>query len=98
MLILVPWKPIIIVWGLLAAMLWVGYVGSSLLEGKNPFSMELRHSHYLHAHRTASQDLTSEAFLNDDPVPAREGCASESLGLNNQILHPGCIRLVRRTL
>lgn len=54
MLILIPWKPVIIVWGFLAAMLWVGYVGSSLLEGKNPFSMDLPHSHYLHAHRTTS--------------------------------------------
>ena len=30
MLILVPWKPVVVGWGLLAAMLWVGYVGYSL--------------------------------------------------------------------
>ena len=32
MLILIPWKPVVDVWCLLAAMLWVGYVGYSVLE------------------------------------------------------------------
>ena len=44
MLILIPWKPVVIVWCLLAAMLWVGYVGYSVLEGKNPFAMAQHHS------------------------------------------------------
>jgi hypothetical protein len=44
MLILIPWKPVVVVWCLLAAMLWVGYVGYSVLEGKNPFSMAQHHS------------------------------------------------------
>lgn len=39
MLILIPWKPVVVAWCLLAAMLWVGYVGYSVLEGKNPFAM-----------------------------------------------------------
>lgn len=37
MIVLIPWKPVVFVWLLLSAMLWFGYVGSSLLEGKNPF-------------------------------------------------------------
>jgi hypothetical protein len=37
MLILVPWKPVALVWGLLSGMILVGFVASSLLEGKNPF-------------------------------------------------------------
>jgi len=38
MIILVPWKPVVVIWLLLSAMLWCGYVGSSLMEGKNPFA------------------------------------------------------------
>ena len=38
MLILVPWKPVVLVWGLLSGMILVGFVTSSLLEGKNPFA------------------------------------------------------------
>ncbi len=38
MVVLIPWKPVVFVWLLLSAMLWCGYVGSSLLERKNPFT------------------------------------------------------------
>ncbi len=38
MLILVPWKPVVLVWGLLSGMILVSFVASSLLEGKNPFA------------------------------------------------------------
>ena len=37
MYILVPWKPVVLVWGLLSGMILVGFVASSLIEGKNPF-------------------------------------------------------------
>jgi hypothetical protein len=53
MLILIPWKPVVVVWCLLAAMLWVGYVGYSVLEGKNPFAMAQHHSFRLQTHRSA---------------------------------------------
>lgn len=53
MLILIPWKPVVVAWCLLAAMLWVGYVGYSVLEGKNPFAMAQHHSNRLQTHRTA---------------------------------------------
>ena len=45
MVILIPWKPVVAAWCLLAAMLWVGYVGYSILEGKNPFAMAQHHSY-----------------------------------------------------
>lgn len=45
MVILIPWKPVIIGWSILAAMLWVGYVSYSVLEGKNPFAMAQHHSY-----------------------------------------------------
>jgi len=50
MLILIPWKPVVVVWCLLAATLWVGYVGYSVLEGKNPFAMAQHHSLHLQTH------------------------------------------------
>ena len=55
MLILIPWKPVVVVWCLLAAMLWIGYVSSSVLEGRNPFAIELNNSHRPHPHSTADQ-------------------------------------------
>jgi len=36
--ILVPWKPVVLVWGLLSAMIFLGFVASSVLEGKDPFA------------------------------------------------------------
>ncbi len=38
MQILVPWKPVVIVWGLLSAMIFFGFVASSVLQGNDPFA------------------------------------------------------------
>jgi hypothetical protein len=38
MRILVPWKPVVLAWGLLSAMIFVGFVASSVLQGKDPFA------------------------------------------------------------
>jgi hypothetical protein len=38
MYILVPWKPVVIVWGLLSAMILFAFVASSVLQGKDPFA------------------------------------------------------------
>src|SRR5229473_4465201 len=38
MRVLVPWKPVVLVWGLLSAMIFFGFVASSVLEGKDPFA------------------------------------------------------------
>ena len=38
MRILVPWKAVVLVWGLLSGMIFVSFVASSLLEGKDPFA------------------------------------------------------------
>ena len=32
-LVLVPWKPVVLVWGLLTAMILIGFTASSLLQG-----------------------------------------------------------------
>jgi hypothetical protein len=38
MYILVPWKPVVLVWGLLSGMILVSFVASSVLQGKAPFA------------------------------------------------------------
>jgi hypothetical protein len=37
-LVAVPWKPIVLVWGVLSAMILVGFVASSMVQGRNPFA------------------------------------------------------------
>ena len=37
MVILVPWKPVVFAWLLLAAMFWFWGLASFLVEGRNPF-------------------------------------------------------------
>ena len=39
MRILVPWKPVVLVWGLMSAMIFFGFVASSVLQGKDPFAL-----------------------------------------------------------
>ena len=38
MLILVPWKPVVILFGFLAALVLFSYFGTALIQGKNPFA------------------------------------------------------------
>ena len=61
MLILIPWKPVVVGWFLLAAMLWVGYVGYSVLEGKNPFAMAQRHSYHFQKRTTTDNGTRSKS-------------------------------------
>jgi hypothetical protein len=61
MLILIPWKPLVVAWCALAAMLWVGYIGYSVLEGKNPFAMAQHHSHHLQAHSNADNGTRNKS-------------------------------------
>lgn len=39
MLILVPWKPVAVVLGLLSALIFIGYFGTALAHGKDPFAV-----------------------------------------------------------
>jgi hypothetical protein len=64
MVILIPWKPVVIGWGLLAAMLWVGYVGYSVLEGKNPFAMAQHDSSRVQTHSTADNGTRNKSNPN----------------------------------
>ena len=38
MRILIPWKPVVLMWGLLSGMIFFGFVASSVLQGKDPFA------------------------------------------------------------
>jgi hypothetical protein len=40
MMVLVPFKPVALVLGLLSGLVFVGFVGSSLFEGNAPFVMD----------------------------------------------------------
>jgi hypothetical protein len=40
MMILVPFKPFVLVLGLLSGLVFAGFIGSSLLEGKAPFAVD----------------------------------------------------------
>jgi hypothetical protein len=62
MLILIPWKPVVILWCLLAAMLWVGYIGYSVLEGKNPFAMAQHHSYRFRPAAPLTTELPAKAI------------------------------------
>lgn len=60
MIVLVPWKPVIVVWLLLSGMLWCGYVGSSLMEGENPFAPYTLHApHDRHSNRSVHHQAIS---------------------------------------
>jgi len=37
-LVLVPWKPVVLVWALLTGMILVAFTASSLLHGKDPLA------------------------------------------------------------
>jgi hypothetical protein len=39
MLIIVPWKPVAVVLGLLGALIFVGFFGTAIAHGKDPFSV-----------------------------------------------------------
>jgi hypothetical protein len=64
MVILVPWKPVVVGWCLLAAMLWVGYIGYSVLEGKNPFTMAQHHSYRLQTHGSTDNQTPAKIKAN----------------------------------
>jgi hypothetical protein len=51
MLILVPWKPVVAVLVIVSGLIFVGYVGSSIMEGRNPFGVH--GNHLRHTDRTA---------------------------------------------
>jgi hypothetical protein len=62
MIILVPWKPVALVLGLLGALIFVSYFGSALMHGKDPFVVSTGN---WQQHPTAEQRATR-------PTPAQK--------------------------
>ena len=54
MVILVPWKPVALVLGFLAALILVAYFGSALISGKDPFAVSTGNWHPTAAHHATS--------------------------------------------
>ena len=64
MIVLIPWKPVVVVWLMLSAILWCGYVGSSLMEGKNPFvpyTLQASHDHH------SNHSVRHQAYSHERP-------------------------------
>jgi hypothetical protein len=74
MLILIPWKPVVLAWGLLSGLLLLGYIGTWLMEGKNPFAPHTIHmqgaakqpsSHTAQSHKSIHKVSRLQAIDND---------------------------------
>jgi hypothetical protein len=59
MTIFIPFKPVVQVLGLLTGLIFVGFVGSSLLEGKEPFVMDRGHARHTLAKQNHPQKAPS---------------------------------------
>jgi hypothetical protein len=53
-MILVPFKPFVLVLGLLSGLIFVAFIGSSLLEGKDPLTVDRAEAR----HAAVKQDAT----------------------------------------
>lgn len=66
MVVLVPWKPVALVLGLLSALVLVSYFGSALLRGKDPFAVSTGNwqpaaaVHHTTAHSTNTHKPTQQ--------------------------------------
>jgi hypothetical protein len=60
MLILVPWKPFVFVWGLLTAMILMGYAVYCVQEGRNPFSIDKHHLQQAHPHHASRNSVSPQ--------------------------------------
>ena len=71
MYILVPWKPVVLVWGLVSGMILVSFVASSLLQGRNPFAPGV----------TITRPLDAKAgtvHTGQQPKPSRKAAGTPS--------------------
>ena len=67
MMILIPFKPVVLVLGLLTGLIFVGFVGSSLLEGKEPFVMDRGQARHALVKQDAARP-SSESSFSASPV------------------------------
>jgi len=78
MLILVPWKPVVIIWLVLSAMFFFSCVAQSLMEGQNPFLprgfyiSQVDHMGHIAHHRRYAHWPAEAARLNPTPSTKSE--------------------------
>ena len=70
MVILVPWKPVALVLGLLSALILVSYFGSALMRGKDPFAVSTGNWQPAAAHHARSQSTATHKPDLRAAVPA----------------------------
>lgn len=66
MLILIPWKPVVLVLGLLSGLVLVGFIASSLMEGKNPFAVDTSYMQRSVAKQSAAHTAPSHKYAHKD--------------------------------
>ncbi len=74
MVILVPWKPVAFVFGLLSASRLVSYFGSALLSGKDPFAVSTGHW------RPATAEYAKRHSTSPIPIARRSESIVQSIG------------------
>jgi hypothetical protein len=72
MTILVPWKPVVLIWLLLSAMVLAGYFGSCLIKGTNPFVPYPSPIDRSHAPPQTPKDTSNSPALTRRDVAGRE--------------------------
>jgi hypothetical protein len=70
MVILVPWKPVALVLGLLSALILASYFGSALMQGKDPFAIRTGNWQPAASHHVASHSTGAHKSKPGTPVVA----------------------------
>jgi hypothetical protein len=67
MLILIPWKPVVIVWGLLSAMILFGYFAGSLMKAQNPFAQFILQTQHIVGKPPARRTVPKQPHVHAAP-------------------------------
>lgn len=70
MVILVPWKPVALVLGLLSALILVSYFGSALMHGRDPFAVSTGNWQPAAAHHVTGHSSPHQKPIHHEPVVA----------------------------
>lgn len=70
MVILVPWKPVALVLGLLSALILVSYFGSAHMRGKDPFAVSTGNWQPEAAHHAANRSTGAHKPISRTAVSA----------------------------
>lgn len=69
MFIFVPWKPVALVVVVLAALVFAGYVSSSLMQGRNPFGMPAAQSQVISSKSATAHANSPRKKLHEASSP-----------------------------